>query len=262
MNEEQVRDLVKKVCDADRIICEQQLGLPWEPHDLEVFDKLPGLNKGLIEKEREQQPSATQVAHDIMTGVITDEDTVRQDQSVVSGSIKDSESRSQPKLPARVIKSILELVCDESGFLVESKLNKLLAPLDKDEQSLMKLDAIFAALGIDTEDDIYVLAQYFVKNDPENPEEADQPVNDKEKDDVKIADEDKPEKQDKQEVEGEDVMSEKSSVSTRKQETAKLIHPNDVVAALRTFVEDNRQTQKDTKRHTVKVEAGSTKQIG
>ncbi len=29
------------------------------------------------------------------------------------------------------------------GFLVESKLMKLLAPLDKDEQSLMKLDAIF-----------------------------------------------------------------------------------------------------------------------
>jgi len=27
---------------------------------------------------------------------------------------------------------------------VESKLNKLLAPLDKDEQSLMKLGAIFA----------------------------------------------------------------------------------------------------------------------
>ena len=30
------------------------------------------------------------------------------------------------------------------GFLVESKLTKLLAPLERDEQSLMKLDAIFA----------------------------------------------------------------------------------------------------------------------
>ena len=29
------------------------------------------------------------------------------------------------------------------GFLVESKLNKLLQPLEKDERSLMKLDAIF-----------------------------------------------------------------------------------------------------------------------
>lgn len=30
------------------------------------------------------------------------------------------------------------------GFLVEAKLNRLLAPLEKDEQSLMRLDAIFA----------------------------------------------------------------------------------------------------------------------
>ena len=30
------------------------------------------------------------------------------------------------------------------GFLIEAKLTKLLQPLDKDEQSLMKLDAIFS----------------------------------------------------------------------------------------------------------------------
>ena len=33
--------------------------------------------------------------------------------------------------------------CFLQGFLVESKLNKLLQPLEKDERSLMKLDAIF-----------------------------------------------------------------------------------------------------------------------
>lgn len=36
------------------------------------------------------------------------------------------------------------MVCSFQGFLVESKLTKLLAPLERDEQSLMKLDAIFA----------------------------------------------------------------------------------------------------------------------
>ena len=30
------------------------------------------------------------------------------------------------------------------GFLIESKLNTLLSPLERDEQSLMKLDAIFS----------------------------------------------------------------------------------------------------------------------
>lgn len=32
---------------------------------------------------------------------------------------------------------------DFQGFLIEDKLNKLLSPLEKDEQNLMKLDAIF-----------------------------------------------------------------------------------------------------------------------
>lgn len=44
---------------------------------------------------------------------------------------------------------------------MESKLLKLLAPLDKDDQSLMKLDAIFAALNVEHEEDIYKLATYF-----------------------------------------------------------------------------------------------------
>ena len=62
----------------------------------------------------------------------------------------------------KLIKMILELLCDESGFLIEAKLHTLLSPLERDEQSLMKLDAIFGALGVETEDDINKLASYFV----------------------------------------------------------------------------------------------------
>lgn len=85
------------------------------------------------------------------------------------------------KFSPELVKSILDLLCDESvstcncelwkrnwlvhrlssttfillqnkgvlsfylqGFLIESKLNTLLTPLGRDDQSLMKLDAIFA----------------------------------------------------------------------------------------------------------------------
>lgn len=37
----------------------------------------------------------------------------------------------------------LSVSLPSQGFLIESKLLKLLSPLEKDEQSLMKLDAIF-----------------------------------------------------------------------------------------------------------------------
>ena len=37
MNEEQVKELVHNVMEEDRIIHEQQLGLPWQPPDLWVM---------------------------------------------------------------------------------------------------------------------------------------------------------------------------------------------------------------------------------
>lgn len=58
-------------------------------------------------------------------------------------------------------KQTFAVISIQQGFLVESKLLKLLAPLEKDDQSLMKLDAIFAALHVENEDDIYRLATYF-----------------------------------------------------------------------------------------------------
>jgi dynein regulatory complex protein 1 len=39
---------------------------------------------------------------------------------------------------------------------------KLLAPLHKDEQNLMKLDSIFKALGVETLDDVTKLSYYFI----------------------------------------------------------------------------------------------------
>ena len=47
------------------------------------------------------------------------------------------------QLSLGAVKTILEVLCDEGGFLVEEKLNKLLQPLENDERSLIKLDAIF-----------------------------------------------------------------------------------------------------------------------
>jgi len=105
------------------------------------------------------------------------------------------------------------------------------------------------ALGVDTEEDIYVLAQYFLRPDNETTDETEQQNStivepDKQHNEPKIAEDEKPEKQDKQDFDGDDAMSEKSSVSTRKADPVALIHPNDVVNALRNFVEVHRQPQK------------------
>ena len=49
-------------------------------------------------------------------------------------------------------------------FLVEQKLLSLLEPLDKNDQSMVKIDSIFKALNVETEDDVKLLAQYFISH--------------------------------------------------------------------------------------------------
>ncbi|CAH3150788.1 unnamed protein product [Pocillopora meandrina] len=263
MNEEQVRELVHSVLEADRIIHEHQLGLPWEPPNLDFMDTPRTAEQTYGSKE--QKMSATQMAHEIMSGVGTDDGEEDIDKSSVGGKLE--RQMAGKKLSAKTIKAVLELICDEAGFLVESKLTKLLAPLEKDEQSLMKLDAIFAALGVDTEDDIYLLSNYFLGHGEgeQAPEGSERGTKDDEMTEEKATIEETAGKMDEREKEDEDgsVMlsvdekaSDSSSVKAHLSEMKNLIHPNEVVKALRKFVQDNRQPQKEAKRQSLKVGAG------
>ncbi|XP_032232775.1 dynein regulatory complex protein 1 isoform X3 [Nematostella vectensis] len=255
MNEEQVRDLVHSVLEEDRIIMEQQLGLPWEAPQLEVLETR--IRPQGSATTREKQASATEIAHEIMTAELPDEGESDPTSDTIS---------QKSKLPARVIKSVLELVCDESGFLVESKLNTLLAPLDRDEQSLMKLDAIFAALGVDTEEDIYLLAQYFIKQQSEEDADGEDQPTEGDRSREKDVDETK---EVKEAEEGsiamttdEDHMSDISSARSRKAADGKqLIHPNELIPALRRFVQDHRQPQRETKKQAVKTGHGAARDL-
>jgi len=56
--------------------------------------------------------------------------------------------------------SLFCFVCKE--FLIEPKLLALLEPLETNEKSLIKLDAIFRALKIENEEDIKIMAKYFI----------------------------------------------------------------------------------------------------
>jgi len=267
MNEEQVRELVHSVTEEDRIIHEQQLGLPWQPPDLGFIEVNRPVESTTGPKEK--QMSATQMAHEIMSGAGTDEG----DDDLEQGSVvREDGQNAGRKLSAKTIKAILELICDEAGFLVESKLTKLLAPLERDEQSLMKLDAIFAALGVDTEDDIYLLSSYFLNRVHGGPGEGDQAQEEGKKEaEKKDMEEEKgsieeitgvTEEGGKKDDEGSVVLSvdekesQSSSVKAHMSEMRQLIHPNEVIKSLRQFVHENRQPQKESKRQSLKLGTG------
>ena len=60
------------------------------------------------------------------------------------------------------IKHMLELLCNEAGFFVEGKIQKLLEPLPPDEQNLLKIDSILKVLGVEGAGDVESLLSYFL----------------------------------------------------------------------------------------------------
>ncbi|NXG42657.1 DRC1 protein, partial [Psilopogon haemacephalus] len=149
MNEKEAKGLMRKALDADRIIHTQLLGLPWEePHYwfLNNVGPLGCPKKGI----------ATELATEILTvesGEKGKENTGKAEDQVTP----------LRNISKKTAKKILELVSDESGFLVASKWLKPLQTLKSHKRTLMKLDAIFAALKIDSEDDLYQLLDFFLK---------------------------------------------------------------------------------------------------
>ncbi|NXS44078.1 DRC1 protein, partial [Balaeniceps rex] len=150
MNEEEAKGLMRKALDADRIIHTQQLGLPWEEPRYWFLSNVGPL--GHYKAKR----VATKLAAEVLTvgsGEGGKENTVKVEDRVTA----------LRNISKKTAKRILELVSDESGFLIESKLLRPLHALGRHERTLMKLDSIFAALEINSEDDLYRLMDFFLK---------------------------------------------------------------------------------------------------
>ncbi|KAG5211290.1 dynein regulatory complex protein 1 [Ovis aries] len=202
MNEEEAKDLINRAFDVDRIINTHHLGLPWMAPNFWFLK-----NVGPISQR--QQKSTTQILEEVL--MEAEEERADQDSS---------ESESYLDLPkqvsARTTRKILMLLCDESGFLIESKLLSLLLPLERSECYLLRLDAVFSALGIENEDDLYKLVNFFLKYQTHHLPSSQEPL---------------------------DLRAEKegSLVDGKSQEkepppSPKLIHPNDVLKILEAFV--------------------------
>eukprot|EP00055_Hartaetosiga_balthica_P013712 m.71468 g.71468 ORF g.71468 m.71468 type:complete len:703 (-) comp8350_c0_seq1:1855-3963(-) len=144
LNEEKCTAKSKELLNADRVIHEQQLGLQWVPPLDIVFDSS-----------------------------VSDQEIVSRKASAVARELLNNEEYddvNEGHLSSSTLRHALTHICNEAGFLVESKLEKLLHPLNEKEQHLVKLDAIFKALQVETEDDMKKLVSYFVvpSENPEN----------------------------------------------------------------------------------------------
>ncbi|NXJ15156.1 DRC1 protein, partial [Odontophorus gujanensis] len=151
MNEEEAKGLMRKALDADRIIHTQQLGLPWEEPHYWFLNNVGPLGNHKVKR------MVTKLATEVLTGGT--HSLKKEKEEVGSGNTV----TPLLNISKKTAKRILELVSDESGFLIERKLLGPLHALGKRECTLLRLDSIFSALEIDSEDDLYQLVDFFLK---------------------------------------------------------------------------------------------------
>jgi dynein regulatry complex protein 1 len=276
MNESQCKELARNLLEADRIIHEQQLGLQWRMPDLSFMANVGPINgsqqvksgKEFVnelfsadneneydEEEEEQEEQNREIesiqqeleAAELMRTQFNKENTIETLGSSLPDSKYDNTGKKSVKFPKETsqfredshnvilnlskftLRKIVMLICDEAGFLLEQKLVNLLLPLEKNEQSMVKLDSIFKALGIETENDVRLLAQYFVDHH-------------KYKELIKNKSFTQQQKKGSQRLEvsddenDDDNDDEDNKNQTVPLDSIKLIHPNEVLTALKTFV--------------------------
>ncbi|KAJ8009536.1 hypothetical protein DPEC_G00089900 [Dallia pectoralis] len=228
MNEEEVKALVTKALDTDRLIHEQLLGLAWQRPPLAFMERC-----GPLKNQSQAQNTAFQAANELLLSEGTSSSSLGKYKEAGSGpgvmfqsaagqeSKSSNEGKNSGTVSSKTVKKLLELLCDEAGFLIGCKLLKLLSPLEKDEQCLMKMDSIFTALGIESEDDVHKLANFFMKYR--------QPQGDPSQD-VSVG--------------GGGIASpqeESEGRSSSCSPTSDLMNPNDVLVALKAFTVDHCQ---------------------
>ncbi|XP_077008462.1 dynein regulatory complex protein 1 isoform X2 [Tamandua tetradactyla] len=239
MNEEEAKDLIGKAFSVDRVIHTHHLGLPWTEPDFWFLNNVGPLFQ-------RQQKSATQIVEEVL--MQTEEEGAGE-----TASEQESYLDLPQRVSAKTTKQILMLLCDESGFLIESKLLSILLPLEKSECCLLKLDAIFSALGIENEDDLYKLVNFFLKYrahkltpsqerasigaapEPvellvlEEGKEENLPLRGKEENLLEGKEENLP-------IEGKEENLPEREEEEKVPLSPRLIHPNDVLKALEAFV--------------------------
>lgn len=139
MKEGEVKKYLGTVLQADKIIHEQQLGLYWYPPNEEAvnaaFQEARLRAKSVGKKKiMDQYPQA-----DTIQSLLTD----------VSPEVR----------------RMFTLLCDEAGFLVESKIRKVVDGVPRMEGDRMKVDSILKALAITNDHDIDRLQRFFFTDD-------------------------------------------------------------------------------------------------
>ncbi|XP_055005756.1 dynein regulatory complex protein 1-like [Boleophthalmus pectinirostris] len=155
----EVKELLERALYVDSMIYENVFHIPWEQLNLSFAE--PG--RRWEERCAVSQTSQYSQVNGMIEGLYNDSESEAE-----VGNI--SEERSSVATP-RTVKRLVEILCDEAGFLFEVKIVKLLDTLDENERNLIKMGYLFDTLGI-KEGDVPKLVDFLFKYAQQCPRES------------------------------------------------------------------------------------------
>lgn len=161
MNEHEVRALINKIIQADRVIHMQQLGIAWEPPTDPIFgfsEKSGGVNTSGANVNN------TSIMDSSKHGMSKSE--FEGDQSVVTGTMGGNNTSAiqggyEYKVSIAKIKNVFKLLITECPFLIDDKAVTESEGKSVKEQFTIQIDSIRKSLGIDNMDDVELLVLTF-----------------------------------------------------------------------------------------------------
>merc|ERR1719482_1992477 len=142
MNEQEVRGQIAKVLEADRLLHEQQLGLEWAP------------------------PKEDQLLQELETfsesGTATGKSTAKESE--------DSAQAATGKYSASKVKKVLDLVKEETHFLLDGKVREQMVDLNNEQKDVLQIDAILRYIGVESQEDVDLLVNLFFQGQDEDDE--------------------------------------------------------------------------------------------
>ena len=172
MNFNTVKQLAAECLVADEIIHRQQLGIAchrdakkiWFVNESELSQVADNANSASsltnvptdpVLAPWQEESIKTSVTDMMQELTVSEKDDVDGTESLAEKIAKSSD------LDHSYVQQFLNMLANEGDFLFEDKLITLLSSLQTDHSTLVKLEAIFSAVGINSEEDVRLLAQEF-----------------------------------------------------------------------------------------------------
>ncbi|KAK3927976.1 Dynein regulatory complex protein 1 [Frankliniella fusca] len=166
LRQETANELLKKIMTIDRVIHEQQLGLEWTLPENVLLDKmdLPSYQAAMKIIHQSSESKEKKFKDTTADAVGSSSEKCESSESKISDEkeLEDSKVFLQELARRRILKLVLQRIADSTGFLLEERLRSLLAPYSESQQTIIRLDNVFNALGLRHETDIDLLRDFFL----------------------------------------------------------------------------------------------------